>query len=49
VICASGNRSAGMTSFLVGLGHDAWSVAGGTSAWSAAGGPLVQGRTANVA
>ena len=43
VICASGNRSAAMTRFLVRAGFDAYSVAGGTSAWSRAGRPLVTG------
>ena len=49
VICASGNRSSSMTSFLVRAGYDAWSVSGGTTAWTAAGHPVVVGRHANVA
>ena len=49
VICASGNRSSSMTSFLVSAGYDAWSVSGGTTAWTAAGHPVVVGRHANVA
>jgi rhodanese-related sulfurtransferase len=49
VICASGNRSSSMTSFLVRAGYDAWSVAGGTSAWTGTGRPVVTGRHANVA
>jgi rhodanese-related sulfurtransferase len=43
VICASGNRSLSMTSFLVQSGYDAWSVAGGTSAWASSGRTIVQG------
>jgi rhodanese-related sulfurtransferase len=49
VICASGNRSSSMTSFLVQAGYNAWSVAGGTSAWISADMPVVVGRHANVA
>jgi rhodanese-related sulfurtransferase len=43
VICASGNRSAAMTTVPARAGFDAYSVAGGTSAWSRAGRPLVTG------
>lgn len=43
VVCASGNRSLAMTSFLVRAGYDAWSVAGGTGAWVASGRPVVRG------
>lgn len=43
VICASGNRSVAMTSFLRQMGIDAHSVAGGTTAWATAGRPLVTG------
>jgi rhodanese-related sulfurtransferase len=43
VICASGNRSAAMTTVLTRAGFDAYSVAGGTSAWSRAGRPVVTG------
>ena len=49
VICASGNRSSTMTSFLVRAGYNAWSVAGGTSAWAGADLPVIVGRHANVA
>ncbi len=37
VICASGNRSAAMSDFLVAAGFQAASVAGGTAAWARAG------------
>ena len=43
VVCASGNRSASMTSFLVRAGFEAYSVAGGTSGWVKAGHPVVRG------
>ena len=43
VVCASGNRSLAMTSFLLRAGLEAWSVAGGTSAWAKAGHPVVCG------
>ncbi len=43
VICASGNRSLSMTSFLMRAGYDAYSVAGGTGAWARAGHPIVMG------
>ena len=43
VICASGNRSAAMTEFLVQAGFDAYSVAGGTAAWSRSGRRLETG------
>lgn len=43
VVCASGNRSLAMTSFLVRAGYDAWSVAGGTGAWVDSGRPVVRG------
>ena len=49
VICASGNRSLSMTSFLVQSGYDAWSVAGGTSAWVSSGRSVVQGPRENAA
>ncbi len=49
VICASGNRSLSMTSFLVQSGYDAWSVAGGTSAWASSGRVVVQGPHENAA
>ena len=49
VICASGNRSLSMTSFLQRAGFDARSVAGGTSAWAGAGHPLVRGRSPHPA
>lgn len=49
VICASGNRSMSMTSFLVQSGYDAWSVAGGTSAWSGSGRAVVTGARENAA
>lgn len=44
VICASGNRSLSMASFLNQSGFEAWSVAGGTGQWSRLGRPIVQGR-----
>lgn len=43
VVCASGNRSAAMTAFLIQAGFKAWSVAGGTTAWAAAGHRLTTG------
>lgn len=49
VICASGNRSLPMTSFLARAGYDAYSVAGGTSAWARAGHPIVMGDRSNAA
>jgi rhodanese-related sulfurtransferase len=41
VICRSGGRSAQVTDFLNGSGHDAVNVAGGMRAWAAAGRPVV--------
>jgi rhodanese-related sulfurtransferase len=49
LICASGNRSLAMTSFLVRAGYDAYSVTGGTGAWAKAGHPIVLGRRPNTA
>ena len=49
LICASGNRSLAMTSFLVRAGYDAYSVTGGTGAWAQAGHPIVLGRRPNTA
>lgn len=49
VICASGNRSLAMASFLARAGYDAWSVAGGTGAWSGSGRPVVRGPRENAA
>jgi rhodanese-related sulfurtransferase len=49
VICASGNRSLAMTSFLLRAGHDAYSVTGGTGAWAQAGHPVVRGFRPNAA
>ena len=49
VICASGNRSLSMTSFLVRAGFDAYSVAGGTSGWARAGRPVVHGTRPHAA
>jgi rhodanese-related sulfurtransferase len=43
VVCASGNRSAAMTSFLRSAGYDAYSVAGGTGERARAGRPVVGG------
>lgn len=43
VICATGNRSLAVTTFLARAGVDAWSVGGGTAAWSRLGKPLVRG------
>ena len=48
LICASGNRSLAMTSFLMRSGYDAYSVTGGTGAWSRAGHPVVLGRRPNA-
>ncbi|MGH3330342.1 MAG: rhodanese-like domain-containing protein, partial [Nocardioidaceae bacterium] len=45
VICASGSRSAAMTSFLMQAGYDAYSVADGTGGWVRTGRPVVQGAT----
>jgi len=45
VICASGNRSLSMTSLLIRVGHDAYSVSGGTQAWARAGHPIARGLT----
>ena len=44
VVCASGNRSYSVTSFLVSAGYDAYSVAGGTAAWARSGRAVVRGR-----
>ncbi|MHB1474401.1 MAG: rhodanese-like domain-containing protein [Dermatophilaceae bacterium] len=49
LICASGNRSLTMTSFLMRAGYDAYSVAGGTGAWARAGHPIVLGRRPHAA
>ena len=49
VICASGNRSLAMTSFLIRAGFDAYSVAGGTSGWQRAGGPVIAGSRPSAA
>lgn len=43
VVCASGNRSSAMTSFLQRAGFDAYSVAGGTQGWARSGRPVVSG------
>lgn len=43
VVCATGNRSAAMTDFLVQAGFDAHSVAGGTQGWQRLGRPIVTG------
>ncbi len=43
VICASGGRSAAMTSFLEQAGYDAYSVADGTAGWVGSGRPVVRG------
>ena len=43
VVCASGNRSASMTSVLRRAGVEAYSVAGGTSQWQAEGREIVTG------
>lgn len=43
VVCASGNRSAAMTDFLVASGYDAYSVVGGTTAWVRSGRALELG------
>jgi rhodanese-related sulfurtransferase len=48
VICASGNRSRTAAGYLVGVGIDAWSVAGGTAAWLRAGHPVVRGAHATA-
>ena len=49
LICATGNRSLAMTSFLMRAGYDAYSVTGGTGAWTRAGHPIVHGRRPNAA
>lgn len=49
LVCASGNRSLAMTSFLVRAGYDAYSVTGGTGDWSRAGHPMVMGSQRNAA
>jgi len=43
LICASGNRSLSMASFLIHHGYDAWSVAGGTGGWMRTGRRVVRG------
>ena len=43
VVCASGNRSAAMTSSLRNAGFEAYPVAGGTSGWARSGRPVVGG------
>ena len=43
LICASGNRSAAMTDFLIHAGFDVHSVAGGTAAWARSGRPVSTG------
>lgn len=40
LVCASGNRSAAMTSLLDAAGFEAVNVAGGTSAWVRSGRPI---------
>ena len=49
VICASGNRSRAMASYLVRAGFDARSVDGGTSEWARSGHPIVTGLRADAA
>ena len=49
LICASGNRSLSMTSYLMHAGYDAHSVTGGTGAWARAGHPIVLGHRPNAA
>ena len=49
VICASGNRSLSMTSYLTRAGYEAYSVTGGTGAWARAGHPIVLGHRPNAA
>jgi rhodanese-related sulfurtransferase len=49
LICASGNRSLSMTSYLMRAGYDAHSVTGGTGAWARAGHPIVIGSRPNAA
>lgn len=41
VVCHVGGRSARVTSYLVGLGHDAVNLDGGMADWAAAGRPMV--------
>lgn len=47
VICASGNRSLTVASWLQGRGIAAYSVAGGTGGWLAQGRPVVRGSHAD--
>jgi len=47
VICASGNRSLTVASWLQGRGIAAYSVAGGTGGWMALGRPVVKGSHAD--
>jgi rhodanese-related sulfurtransferase len=47
VICASGNRSLTVASWLQGRGVAAYSVAGGTGGWVAQGRPVVRGSHAD--
>jgi rhodanese-related sulfurtransferase len=47
VICASGNRSLTVASWLQGRGIAAYSVAGGTGGWLAQGRPVVTGSHAD--
>ena len=49
LVCATGNRSLSMASYLIHNGIDARSVAGGTSAWTGAGHPIVSGHNENAA
>ena len=49
VICASGNRSQAMASYLAHAGFDARTVDGGTSEWVRSGHPVVTGLRANAA
>ncbi len=47
VICASGNRSLTVSSWLRSRGVSAYSVAGGTGGWRAQGRPVVRGAHAD--
>ncbi|EWT02548.1 sulfurtransferase [Intrasporangium oryzae NRRL B-24470] len=49
VICASGNRSQAMASYLAHAGFDARTVDGGTSEWIRSGHPVVTGLRADAA
>lgn len=49
LICATGNRSSAMASFMERVGFDARSVNGGTSSWVGSGRPVIRGTSQNAA